>query len=566
LDGEVKTFSDYLAVVLRRKSLIVLVFVIGALAGVYVTFSITPTYVSSASFRVQQQNVSKDIVQTTVSGYVDEQIQQVRQRVTSVSSLSKVIDDYGLYPERTKGGPASQDVVEKLRNDIILEPEYTEVFNPRSGRTALVTIAFDVIFEYEDPEITQNVMTEIARLILFENQQNRTAQVEETIAFLERDLESSQKNVDQATAVMADFRERHAGNLPDMTDFNLQAVQRTERQIEALDEDIRAARDRKQILEGEMADPNLLATVYDENGEPIVGTAQRLADLQRERLRLLSIYSPEHPDLVSVEKEIKILASEVSSGDTQASDIQNQLDIARTDLAVAKQKYAENHPDVRQLTRAVERLQIQLADALRNPAPTVVAAAQDPVVRQLQLRIQAQEADIRSFQIRRTELVAKVDDYERKLLRMPQIERDYERLVRDSEAAITRHTDIRENLTEARTAGKLEAEGGGARFILTDAPQLPSKPFKPNRLSLLILSVMLALIIGITVAITVDSMDQTVQDSRELIRICDAPPIAIIPYLETRRERLQRIGMNVATSGLVLSGFALAVFIAKNSA
>ena len=565
MNDDVKTFSDYMAILLRRKITIVMVFMAVALAGVYVTYSIESTYLSSATFRVQRQNISADLVQTTVTGVVDEQIQLVRQRVMSVDSLSEVIDRFGLYQNTTNGGAANYYAVEKLRSAVELEPEYTEVFNPRSGRTNLVTIAFEVQFEYSDPGKTQSVMAEIADRILIENRRNRSAQVEQTIAFLERDLESSQRDVDRAAESMADFRELHAGNLPDMTDFNLQAVQRTERQIEALDADIRDARDRKHVLEGELADPDLLATTYDEEGNPIVGTAGRLAELQRERIRLLSIYSAQHPDVISIEKEINILASDLSASGNSAPDIQNQLNSKRTELAIARQKYADDHPDVRRLANAIENLKRQLSVALQQPAPSVQMATQDPVARQLQLRIEDQDADIRAFQSRRAVLVAKVADYERKLLRMPQIEREYAGLKRDSDAAISRNTDTREKLDEARTAGKLESEGEGARFILTDSPQLPDKPDKPNRASLLILSFVLAAIFGMTTAITVDAMDKTVKDTRDVLQVTTAPPLAVIPYLETPGDYRKRIGLNVVTSGLVLGGIALALFIARSA-
>ena len=348
-----------------------------------------------------------------------------------------------------------------------------------------------------------------------------------------------------------------------MTDFNLAAMQRVERQIEGLEQDIRAARDRKQLLEMEMADPNLLATVFDENGEPIVGTAQRLAELQRQRLQLLSTYSPEHPDVVKIEKEIEILASDASAsgGGANASDILKQLDFARTDLALAQQRYSADHPDVRRLTNTVLNLEQELSDAYRQPSVSPNLAAQDPIVQQLQARIRAQESDIRTFQARRSELVAELAGAESRMLRMPQIDREYSGLVRDSEAAIARSKEASEKLNEAKTAGRLEAEGGGARFILTDPPQLPKDPDKPNRLSLLILSVVLAMIFGIAAAITTDSMDNTVKESRDLIRISNAPPIAVIPYIETPRDRRKRIGTNILMSGTVLGCIALVVMI-----
>jgi uncharacterized protein involved in exopolysaccharide biosynthesis len=564
VDDEVKNFADYLAILTRRRTLVLFTFLGILLAGTYVTYSITPIYVSAATFRVQQQSIA-DYVETSGTGNVDEQIQLVRQRVMSVDELSEVIDKFGLYPETTGGGPANYDAVENLRSAVVLEPEYTEVFNQRTGRTAFIMIAFQMLFEYSDAELTQKVAAEIAGLFLTENQKIRTAQAEDTVEFLARDLREAEEYVNESASKLADFRERHAGNLPDMTDFNLQAMQRTERQIEAIDEDLRAARDRKQLLETELADPNLLATVYDENGDPIVGTAQRLAELQRERLQLLSTYSPEHPDVIKIEKEIDILAKDMSASSANSTDILNQLNFARTDLSLARQRYSEDHPDVRRLVNQVATLERQLEDVQRQPPSSVNLASQDPVVQQLQARIRAQETDIQTFQARRAELVAKLADGERRMLRMPQIEREYAGLTRDYEAAVTRAKEARETLEEAETAGRLEAEGGGARFILTDPPQLPKGPDKPNRLSLLIISGFLAIIIGVTAAIAKDSMDSTVRETRDLIRITDAPPIAVIPYIETAGDRRKRIAGNFLMSGVVCGCIALIVMITQSA-
>ena len=536
------------------------------LAGVSVTYSIEPTYLSSATFRVQQQSVT-EYLETPGTGNVAEQIQLVRQRVLSADNLEAVIDKYHLYPQTTGGAPAGYDAVEKLRSAIELLPEYAEVFNPGTGRTAMVTIAFQVQFSYSNANLSQQVAAEIAGLFLSENQRLRVAQSEETIDFLASELELSEKDVNDAAEALELFREKHAGNLPDMTDFNLQTMQRTERQIELIDADIRQARDRKQLLEAELADPNLIATVFDENGEPIVGTAQRLADLQRERLQLLSTYSAQHPDVIRVEKEIEILARDLSSSGANATAIEQQLDIARTDLALARQQYAADHPDVRRLSRSVETLQQQLEEALRRPAnPGINIAAQDPVIQQIYARIAAQDNDIREFQQRRSELVAQLAGFEQKMLRMPQIEREYARLTRDSEAAIARFTDARQKLEEAKTAGKLESEGGGARFVLTDPPRLPEYPEKPNRTSLLIIVLALSTVIGAAVALAVDSLDGTVKAASDIIRISNAPPIAVIPFIETVADRRKRIGVNTAMSAFVVGCIALAIFLAQNSA
>jgi uncharacterized protein involved in exopolysaccharide biosynthesis len=565
VEHEIKSFSDYLAMLQRRASLVVFLFLGLFVLGTYVIYSIAPTYVSSATFRVQQQSIT-DYVEGTANAFVDEQVQLVRQRVMSVERLSSVIDEFGLYPEETGGAPATYDAVGSLRSAIELVPEYTEVFNQSSGRSALVMMSFTMQFSYREPEMTQQVAEKIAGLFLNENQRIRTSQAEETIDFLAEDLADAEREVDEAAEVLADFRERHAGNLPDMSDYNLQSMERIERQIEMVDEDIRDARDRKQLLETELADPNLLATVYDENGEPIVGTAQALANAQRERIRLLSVYSPEHPDVLTIERTIAALESDLQSSAANISDIENELELTRTQLSVARQRYTADHPTVTQLVRRVATLEDQLEYARSQPGTAINAATQDPVVQQLRTRIRAQEDDIRAFQARRAELVQRLNEAEGKMLRMPQIEREFAGLTRNYEAAVARANEARAKLDEAKTAGRLEAEGGGARFILTDPPQLPKGPDKPNRLSLLILAFVLAGIFGVGAAIAADSADGTIRESEDLVKITNAPPIAVIPYIETSKDRRRRIAMNILKTGAVAGAIALVALIIQTPA
>ena len=165
MEDDVKTFADYFVILRRRKAILMMVFLGVMLAGVSVTYSIEPTYLSSATFRVQQQSVT-EYLETPGTGNVAEQIQLVRQRVLSADNLEAVIDKYHLYPQTTGGAPAGYDAVENLRSAIELLPEYAEVFNPRTGRTAMVTIAFQVQFSYSHAQLSQQVAAEIAGLFL----------------------------------------------------------------------------------------------------------------------------------------------------------------------------------------------------------------------------------------------------------------------------------------------------------------------------------------------------------------------------------------------------------------
>ena len=556
---DTKTFSDYLAALKRRWITILLVFVGVFLPGIFVAYSIPPTYRSTGTILIEQQSISTDFVQTTVTGYTDEQIQEVRQRVMSTDNLRSLVERYQLFKDE---GLSSSAAIDRLRAGTFFEPTTAEVVNDRTGRTMLATISFDVSFEYSDAETTRDVAADLAQLYLDENVGSRSDQVRATIDFLESDIQRIKREVDRANEALLAFRSQHGGDLPAQGNFNLQAINRTEQQLYTIDADIRSARDRKLSLEGQLAALSPVATVFNENGDPIVGTGQQLADLQRERLRLLSIYSPQHPDVVKIEKEIQALGG--AGGATFLADIQAQVSAAQASLAEARTRYADDHPDVRQQERALAALQAQLENAIsQQRAYSAPAAALSPEARQLQLQIAAANSDIEEFSRRRTELSNRLADLQSRVARLPETTREYNALNQDYELAVGRYNEALKKIDEARMAERLEAGGGAERFTLIGSPQVPAKPFKPNRLALIMLVMVVGLGGGIILATFRDTLDDTVKNAKEVFHLGGVPALAVVPYLETPQEHRSRVMLNSGAIALLVVSFLVAFVITQ---
>ena len=552
-----QSFSDYIEMFKRRWRIIVVAFAIIFLPGVYFAFMSPPTYRSTATFLVKQQSIREDIVQTTVTGYTDEQIREVGQRVMSTANLQPMIEELNLFPEVNKTSMGA--AINRFRKNTIYEPVTTEVTNPRTGRPMLTTVSFDVSFEYESPVVAQQVADRLAELYLEENVRSRTAQVQATIDFLEADIQRNRADIERTGQELTDFRDRHASNLPNLENYHLQLAERTERQIDGLDEELRNVRDRKIELEGQLRGIAPYAPAYDADGNPIFGSGERLSELRRERLRLLSLYSPEHPDIIRIEREIEGLSS---SSDMQPHvyELQAQVDLARTDLAAARQRYSADHPDLRQKTRELQNLESQLATARAQQAPPEFT---NPQAQQLQQLIDAAASDIRALNRRRAELVAKLEETERKLAELPSIAREYEQLTQYNEQALGRYNDAQDNLEKAKMAERLETGGSGQRFVLTGEPQVPDKPYQPIRTAILILVVVLGAGTGIILATIMDMLDNTVKSSRDILVITGAPALAVVPYLENATESRARTAKNVAFISLLVFSVAGAVVISQ---
>jgi len=563
VEYESKTLSDYLALLKRRHKVLIWSLLIVSLVGVYIAYSLPAMYQSTSRFLIESQNIPDNIVQSTVTTYVDEQIQGVRQRVTSTKNVEQMISDHGLYPELTRTGDL-QSAVDEFRLNTALETEVFEVANPRSGRSMQATISFTVSFDHTDPLVARDVAAKLANLYLSENIQSRTDQVQQAMEFIRSDIERYTREVETTGAALADFKEQNLGTLPELMNYNLQTIERTERQIDALERDIQDARNRELQLGSELARYEADETIYDASGTPVLNPTEQLAALQREKMRLISIYSAEHPDVIQIQKEIELLSNVASGSGTQVADIQAQVDAARIELAQLRQRYSDDHPDVVRSARSLENLELVLQRArTEGPSSSAMSSSTDPYGQQLRLRMRTDAANVQSLMRRKADLEEKLVELESKVALSPRVEREYDALNQSNLAAVANLNDARAKLEEAIKAEKLEAEGGGDKFTIIEPANLPTAPYKPNRPAILLLALVLSVGVGILVATALDAMDETVKGSRDVLRLINAPPLAVIPYVETESEHKKRVAANFGTVALVMSGVVLAIMIAN---
>ncbi len=563
VEYESKTISDYVALLKRHNKVLIWSALSISLSGVYLAYSLPAMYRSTSRFLIESQYIPDNIVQSTVTTYVDEQIQGVRQRVTSSRNVEQLIDEHGLYPELTQTAEV-QAAVDEFRAHTALETEVFDVINPRSGRAAQATISFTVSFDHTDPVVARDVAAKLANLYLSENVQSRTEQIHQAAEFIRSDIERYTREVESTGAALADFKEQNLGTLPELMNYNLQTIERTERQIDAMERDIQDARNRQLQLSSELARYEATDTIYDESGTPLLNPTEQLAELQREKMRLISIYSAEHPDVIQIQKEIELLSNVASGSGTQISDIEAQVDAARIELAQLRQRYSEDHPDVVRSSRSLENLELVLERArTENRSTAMSSASSDPYEQQLRVRIQTDAANVQSLTRRKAELEEKLAELESKVALSPRIEREYDALNQSNLTAVANLNDARAKLEEAIKAEKLEAEGGGDKFTIIEPANLPVAPYKPNRTAIILLALVLSIGFGIVVATVLDAMDESVKGSRDVLRIINTPPLAVIPYVETQIEHKQRVAANFGTVALVMGGIVIAIMIAS---
>jgi hypothetical protein len=120
------------------------------------------------------------------------------------------------------------------------------------------------------------------------------------------------------------------------------------------------------------------------------------------------------------------------------------------------------------------------------------------------------------------------------------VEKEYLELTRDYENAKKKYEEITSKLLTARVAQGMEQTQRGERFTITEPAQLPEKPYKPNRLAIILVGFVLALGAGFGLAAVQEAMDHTIKTADEVNSITGAPVFSTVPLMESGPERRVR--------------------------
>jgi uncharacterized protein involved in exopolysaccharide biosynthesis len=520
-DSSEQHLSDYLAILRRRKKQVLRTAAAIFMLSVVLAFVIPPVYRSSATILIEQQEVPQDLVQSTVTGYANQRLQIIQQRVLTNASLLQIVQKFNLYPQTEKSVAQDNKIVGKMRQGIKVEPLSANVTDPRSGASMMATISFTLSYDADSPEVAQQVAGELAKLFLNENVRMRTQQAESTTGFLSEEEERLGAHLAELEAKLAAFKERNTGRLPELMNLNMSQLERTQRELEEVERQTYNLEERKLLLQGQ------LATVEPYTGRSAGG---RLREAQTDYLSAMAKYSPDHPDVVRARREIEALKKEAGVQDGR-DQIEAEYKKVRAELGAARETYAEDHPDVIRLKNSLALLDARLKAAPASAQSGFALKPDNPAYIALQTQLDTVNLNLKAAKEQRARAKEKASDYERRVVQTPKVEQEGLSLQREYDSASKKYREIKQGLMGAETAVELEKGQRGGRFALLEPPQLPDSPRVPNRKAFILLGLVLGFGTGIGYASYAEYMDRTIRGSRSVRAVLRTPPLAVIPYI-----------------------------------
>lgn len=529
----------------RRKPLLAVSGGVLALAVLAALFW-PPSYTATGTILIEQQELPSELVRSTVSSYASQRVQVISQRVMTSENLMNIIQRYGLYVSLRKRS-TREEVIKRMRKDTKLEMISADVIDPRDGHPTKATIAFSVGYSSRSAELASKVANELVSLYLQQNIESRQKSSRDAATFLTGESERLDKDIKTLQAKIASFKEKHENELPELTQLNEQKVTRLDEETRDTDAQLRSLTQQVTYLDAQLAVINPTAQVYTSTGERVQSPQDRLKFVRAEYAKDLAMYSPDHPDVQRLKREMQGLeagiAADTGAPSGEANDDRRALEAAQTQLASALQRYSPDHPDVVRLRRLVDSLQNRVqsdrAPAAAAPAPVAAPnpAADNPPYIQIEAQREAAVSQIGSLQRKRDDLEAKRAVLERHLADTPVVERDYTAMLRELDSAQAEYRQVRLKQMEAQTAEDLETERKGERFTLIEPPTAPEEPSSPNRPLILMFGLMFALSAAFGTVALLESNDGSVRGRQDLQSLLSAPPLASIPVMLTNAQR-----------------------------
>jgi polysaccharide biosynthesis transport protein len=516
-------FSDYIHAIARRKALLFGVAIPIALLAILLSVMLPDVYTSSGLVEIDDPSAAQSLSVAAGSGngesdYADQYVQNLKGIVLTDGNLKKLNREQDLYPDLADDETA---MLKRLHRDIQVSIVTTPILDPRTGREREVVDAFTVSYDNRVREKAQKGAQWLVDAFLAEHRRQRQGRASNASEFYAKEAERIRSHVGELEAKLADFKKANYGQLPELTQVNMQMMDRTEAQIAQNDMQSRSLRQEKVFLAAQLDQQRAQG--------PDAGSVRQLED-QYQRMR--STYDESHPDMIALRRQIDSLKYGTSA--SAGTSLRSQLNAKQATLAEARQRYGADYPDVKKLERDIATLETRIKSGERGD---VDMSDGTPVSMQLRTQLNAIDSQLASIDAQNAALRGKLNGLEQSVTATPQVEREYANATRDLSIAREKYEQLLSRQMDADVSESAIVGGRADEFRLIQAPSLPTLPGKPQRLAILLIGLVASVILGLTVTVAAEALDPKVRGARDIRDLLAVSPLVAIPTIRNSRSR-----------------------------
>ena len=472
-------FADIVPILKRRWWVVLIPLVLVPIAAVAFSYTITPMFLSQTLVLIESQKVPDSLVKPVISSDLDSRLASMKEQILSRSSLQPIIERYNLYPS---SHVTVDDRIDMARKNIDIKPISSEVSHSSS------LPGFFISFKSTDPHTAQLVCSDITTLFTGENLKSREEAAEGTTSFIESQLASAKRGLDEQDSKLADFQRQYMGRLPDESAPNVNMLTSLNTQLEA--------------------------------------SSQALNRMEQDRSYAQSMLSQQQAMAAATATPAAIPSS---ASEAQQVELQGLL-TQRTELLSHD---TASHPDVVAIDRRIAEARQQIARSAGSGGKSATSPAHESAgVQQLRAQIHALDIGIADKHKEQGQLQGSIRMYQDRIQASPLVEEQYKKITRDTATAQAFYDDLLSKRNQSKMATDLELRQQGEQFRVMDAANLPDAPYTPKRGMFLMGGIVGGLLFGLLIAAGLEFKDTTLRNERDMHALTKLPVLAIIGNVE----------------------------------
>lgn len=471
------SFKEYLAIILDKKWMALLIFLLVTAATVYYAETTPPEYeamtvlMSESSDDMPSSIFNLAIYSPKSWNYLGnlQRLMWSRNFATSVATLLSEEWNIDLDPATIQGSTN------------LLNPDRTEIY--------------EIVSKADDPEMAAVISNAVTQVFIKKTSEMKTAETDRAVNYLSKQLELVDEKLRRSEQKLNAFRQQEEIiTKPDVSGGGYGRSSLLS-QLGGLQQELTWVQNEKDLIQGQLDSVNvlisekkgLLAPTRETEIDRLVGSVTpqierrqaRISDWQLELLGLQDTFTDKHYKIVELKKKIL--------------DAQEQLQAEIAGLVTEQTGSIDPLSEWRSLITQATQLHVQLT----------------------------------GFKHREKLAVSKVDEFQKA---HPDIlEKEVELVRLEREARIHEKTYM--VLTEKYEETLLLKEVTSQEFIIVDSAIAPKYPIKPNKMRIITMGVVLGMILGIATALFLEYMDDTVRRSEDVERLLGLPIIGSIPKI-----------------------------------
>jgi succinoglycan biosynthesis transport protein ExoP len=508
-----RTAGEFIKMLKRRKWFILLPVLTMTVAIGYVVYKLPSVYESKTLLTVKPPQISDKVVQPLSDEDLSQRLQTINQEVLSRSSLEPMITKYNLFESERNSGMDTALIVDKMRKNIIVEPEKTD--NEKLA-------AFRISYRDRRPDATRNVTSELAAKYVNAQVLASTQSAETTRDFLQKEHDSAKGELNIIEQERLKLMMANVETLPESAQGLIAQLDGLRKREDSITKEKETLSVEKGRLNDQIASNNRQMRLIEDYGEKETQEAARSASQIED--------TPAYAQLVNKRAELSA-----------------QLD-------KLLKEFREKHPEVLAKKDEIARINEEIENLRKSTDKRVQVASQSSSrkaelqKKNLELenqRIESQIGQIEGqIQYKNQELgqnAGQITILEQKINTIPNVKVALEGINSQYASAKQKYDDLSKKINDASLQVNRESNAQGETIRVQDPANLPESPVAPKRFLLTGLGAGIGLAIGLFLAAVFELPRvfkiQNIEDAKHYTGL---PVLASVPPLLSHDEKAWR--------------------------